>query len=122
MKHDDIKTVRAFISQIKSGNMSGFEVGDSELEAVVGGVSDGTEPLNPNDIRYYDFVRINNYKCRSCGQKNPTALVTELIERQGEAPFLVAEFQMDCCKAVSVMLHIGNTHRADFSMKDVEKI
>lgn len=122
MKNDDIKTVRAFISQIKSGNMSGFEVGDSELEAVVGGVSDGTEPLNPNDIRYYDFVRINNYKCRSCGQKNPTALVTELIERQGEAPFLVAEFQMDCCKAVSVMLHIGNTHRADFSMKDVEKI
>ena len=122
MKNDDIKTVRAFISQIKSGNMSGFEVGDSELEAVVGGVSDGTEPLNPNDIRYYDFVRINNYKCRSCGQKNPTALVTELIERQGDAPFLVAEFQMDCCKAVSVMLHIGNTHRADFSMKDVEKI
>ena len=122
MKNDDIKTVRAFISQIKSGNMSGFEVGDSELEAVVGGVSDGTEPLNPNDIRYYDFVRINKYKCRSCGQKNPTALVTELIERQGEAPFLVAEFQMDCCKAVSVMLHIGNTHRADFSMKDVEKI
>ena len=122
MKNDDRKTVRAFISQIKSGNMSGFEVGDSELEAVVGGVSDGTEPLNPNDIRYYDFVRINNYKCRSCGRKNPTALVTELIERQGEAPFLVAEFQMDCCKAVSVMLHIGNTHRADFSMKDVEKI
>lgn len=81
MKNDDIKTVRAFISQIKSGNMSGFEVGDSELEAVVGGVSDGTEPLNPNDIRYYDFVRINNYKCRSCGRKNPTALVTELIER-----------------------------------------
>ena len=122
MKNDDIKTVRAFISQIKFGNMSGFELGDSELETVVGGVSDGTEPLNPNDIRYYDFVRINNYKCRSCGQKNPTALVTELIERQGEAPFLVAEFQMDCCKAVSVMLHIGNTHRADFSMKDVEKI
>ncbi len=98
------------------------ELSDDGLEAVVGGVSDGTEPFNPNDIRYYDFVRIENYKCRSCGRVNPTAIVTELIERHGDAPFLVAEFQMDCCKAVSVMLHIGNTHRAEFSMKDVKRI
>lgn len=68
------------------------ELSDDELEAVVGGVSDGTEPFNPNDIRYYDFVRIENYTCRSCGRVNPTAVVTELIERHGDAPFLVAEF------------------------------
>ena len=123
MKRDDINAVKEFISRVKSGQgLSGCEMDDAELEAVVGGVSDGTEPFNPNDIRYYDFVRIENYKCRSCGRVNPTAIVTELIERHGDAPFLVAEFQMDCCKAVSVMLHIGNTHRAEFSMKDAKRI